>query len=66
MTMVLLAAQPGIDTTFASIVAAIGVVLLLAGAFVTRAPILDRLEEIIIATLIALATLLIFVAVVQR
>ena len=66
MTMVLLAAQPGIDATFASIVAAIGVVLLLAGAFVTRAPILDRLEEIIIATLIALATLLIFVAVVQR
>ena len=67
MTLAFLAAQPpGIDWTFPSIVAAIAVLLLLAGAFVPRAPVLDRLEEIIIATLIALATLLIFVAVVQR
>jgi C4-dicarboxylate transporter, DctQ subunit len=66
MTLTLLAAQPGIDWTFTSIVAAIAVLLVLAGIFLPRVPVLDRLEEIIIATLIALATLLIFVAVVQR
>jgi C4-dicarboxylate transporter, DctQ subunit len=62
----MLAATAGLDWTFISIVAAIGVALVILGALVKSAPILDHLEEIIIGTLIALATLLIFVAVVQR
>ena len=66
MTLTMLAAAPGIDWTFTSIIAAVGVSLVVLGALVKSAPILDRLEEIIIATLIAMATLLIFVAVVQR
>ena len=40
--------------------------LVLIAVFFPRIPFLDRLEEIIVATLIAAATVLIFVAVVQR
>jgi C4-dicarboxylate transporter, DctQ subunit len=67
MTHLFLAAPPvGMDWTFVSIVGAIGVSLVVLGALVKSAPWLDKLEEIIIASLIAMATLLIFVAVVQR
>jgi C4-dicarboxylate transporter, DctQ subunit len=65
--MILFAAQaPGLDLPFIATVCAIGVALLIIGIFVPRAPILDRLEEIIIASLIAAATVLIFISVAQR
>jgi C4-dicarboxylate transporter, DctQ subunit len=54
------------DANFAFIIGAIAVLLLVLGATVKSAPWLDRIEEFIIATLMALATLVIFVSVAQR
>lgn len=59
-------APSAFDANFAYIIGAIAVALIALGAFVKSAPWLDRLEEIIIATLMALATVLIFIAVAQR
>ncbi len=62
-------ATPGasaFDANFTYIVGAIAITLIILGATVKSAPLLDRLEEIIIASLMAMATLLIFVSVAQR
>jgi C4-dicarboxylate transporter, DctQ subunit len=59
-------APTAFDANFPLIIGAIAVALITLGAFVKSAPWLDRLEEFIIATLMALATVLIFVSVTQR
>jgi C4-dicarboxylate transporter, DctQ subunit len=68
MLTALLTSQPGnaFDANFGTLVFTIGMSLVALGALVRSAPWLDRLEEIIIGTLMALATLLIFVSVAQR
>ena len=68
MGSVFLAAAGGfhLDATFLGLVAGVVLTLLVLAALIPRAPILDRLEEVLIASLIGLATILIFVAVAQR
>jgi C4-dicarboxylate transporter, DctQ subunit len=66
MSSVLLAAAPGIDWNFVGIAGGAVAALLVISALVPRAPWLDHFEEIIIASLIGLATMLIFAAVAQR
>ena len=68
MSLNLLAASPGIgfDWTFFGLVGAVVSLLLVLAALIPKAPLLDKIEEILIATLIGLATLLIFIAVAQR
>lgn len=55
-----------VDWTFGAAIAALIAVLIVIGAFAPRIPVLDRLEEILIGSLIAAATVLIFIAVAQR
>jgi C4-dicarboxylate transporter, DctQ subunit len=68
MDFLLLTAQgaSAFDANFGTVIFTIAMALLFAGATVKSSPWLNRFEEIIIATLMAMATVLIFVSVAQR